>query len=641
MLGLRRQISIAVCDNVPLRDRLAAQLQQELEQPPRYPQLVSIEIDVENPLFLKQIGDWLKQHPHRSPAHSALTFQILGIERLTRQAPIQCRFLKHLQALSRHLPQLNVNLLLWLPRPWFHKIEQAVPEFWQWRTGVFQFPGEPGEVPASVQSAVELLRQSLQATANNTAGNGSRAPQSQRATAQGEFPLIRLPRPSVSHQRIPPAENRSGEESSPPTLDLLAKPDREATMGQTSQVAQLEREERSPEELAAAFIELGNSYRDRIAAGESTPEILNAAIQAYEKGLQWSEDDLPAAANILNDLGNFYWMRSRTPAELQQALADLEQAIQYYQLAATQLGNVEAAPRHYAMIQNNLGAAYSDLARYGESADNLQLSIRAYEEALSYRSAEAEPLKYGSTQNNLGTAYWHLAQQQDPAANLHAAIAAYQEAIAQYPQETAAMQWAMIQNNLGTARWNLAQYESPESCLREAIRCYELSLLHRTPEAAPEACATTQNNLGTAYWHLSAVEGLSPPEQQEALHNAIYAYAIAIQIGEELSHQEPPVLLNFDLAATHNNLGLVRYQLATEEQLTLDRDSKNEQLEASLRSHLEALHIATLESETYKTTFDYLVRTIRAFYREEGLSGQNRALSLVPGQLLPALLPKL
>lgn len=649
MLGLRRQISIAVCDNVQLRDRLARQLQQDFELP-QHPQLVSIEIDLEHPLFLKQIGSWLTRYPHRSATNFPLTFQVLGIERLTREAPVQCRFLKHLQALSRHLPQLNVNLLLWLPRPWFYKIEQAVPEFWQWRTGVFQFQGEPEAIPTSLQSMVERLKYSLYETGTEVRENGTAVPAGDNGNgngslhrdfaiaSQGKFPLIRNLKPVRSQPEPPPAsENRSGQEE-PIALPPRPQP---LSLKELDAIAQLEGEEQSPEALAAALIELGDSYRDRIAAGESTPEILEAAIQAYEKALQWSEDDLPTAANILNDLGNFYWMRSRSPVELQQALADLEQAIQYYQLAAAQLGDAETSPQHYAMIQNNLGAAYGDLARYGEPADNLQLSIRAYEEALNYRSAEVDPLKYGSTQNNLGTAYWHLAQQQDPVANLQAAIAAYQEAIAQYSPETAAMQWAMIQNNLGTARWNLAQYESPEPRLREAILAYEQSLLYRTPEAAPSACATTQNNLGTAYWHLSSVEGLSSPEQEGALHGAVAAYEIAIALGEEFNQPDSPIALTFDLAATCNNLGLVRYQLATEEQFERDGDFKNEQLEGALRAHLQALQIATLGSETYQTTFDYLVKTIRAFYRQEGLAGQNRALSLVPGQLLPALLPKL
>ncbi|MEO1378651.1 MAG: hypothetical protein AAFW70_31215 [Cyanobacteria bacterium J06635_10] len=37
----------------------------------------------------------------------------------------------------------------------------------------------------------------------------------------------------------------------------------------------------------------------------------------------------------------------------------------------------------------------------------------------------------------------------------------------------------------------------------------------------------------------------------------------------------------------------------------------------------------------------YIVKTIRGFHSELGIQGQNVALSKVPGQLLPEILPKL
>jgi hypothetical protein len=36
-----------------------------------------------------------------------------------------------------------------------------------------------------------------------------------------------------------------------------------------------------------------------------------------------------------------------------------------------------------------------------------------------------------------------------------------------------------------------------------------------------------------------------------------------------------------------------------------------------------------------------MIKTIRTFYQEQGISGQNLALSKVPGQLLPEILPRL
>ncbi|MGD2179727.1 tetratricopeptide repeat protein [Lusitaniella coriacea] len=637
LLGLRRQILIGVCDNSQLRDRLAQQLHDELEKPPRYPHLVSLDLNLENPAFLTQVGQWLKQYPQAQQSKVPCTFQILGIEKLTRQpAIVQRRFLRHLQTIARYLPQLNINLLLWLPRPWFHNVKQSVPEFWRWRTGIFEFEGEL-MVPPAIQSAIEVLKESLQGVPAKIEDipESSAIPLSARqgtTSKEGAFPLIKsLKTPRIKEVPAPKLPASEPSETVQPPVERMS----------LEEIERLEQENYPPETIAAAFIELGNTYRDRVSGGKGDSETLSYAIQAYERGLQWSEDDAPMVANILNDLGNFYWMRSRNGGKLPETLADLEQAVQYYQAAAEKLGSPEAAPGQYAMIQNNLGAAYSDLSRYGESADWLQLSISAYEEALRYRPAAVDPQKYGSTQNNLGTAYWHLAQYQDPLNHLKRAIASYEESLTYYSPETASMQWAMIQNNLGTAYWNLAQYEQPEQCLQRSIECYQASLQYRTPETVPPAHAATQNNLGTTYWHLSELEGMPPEQQQESLERAIAAYQLALSVAEELAHQDPPIPVNFDLAATYNNLGLVRYQLATNDEFSIEIPRKDEYLEAALKDHIQAATLVESPSETYNTTINYMVRAIRLFYQKGDLVGQNRALSLVPGQFLPAILPRL
>ncbi|MEC4805174.1 MAG: tetratricopeptide repeat protein [Jaaginema sp. PMC 1079.18] len=674
ILGLRRQIAIAVCDNLELRDRLAVQLERDINPSSRLPQLVTIDLDLNNPTFLKQIDRWLKQNPDAQNAPCTPTFQIIGIEGLTRQpSEVQCRFIKHLSAISRHLPQLNVNLLLWLPRPWYHNIKQTVPEFWQWRTGVFEFPGESNAASVSLQSAVDVLKKSLDASAHPVELNGHSSPQPEAdilmedsdrgrrlrsAHASGEFPFVRhLSFPGYPpSQKTPPSASKivqkaakTEEMTKPPVAANFIAPvavkSQLSVLPSLPSLADLDRleiENNSPEVLVQTFIEIGDRYRDRIANGETQLTTLSTAIAAYERGLQWLEDDLPTLSNIFNDLGNFYWMRSRSKdRELAHTLDDLEQAIQYYHLALEKLGNPDNAAQHYAMIQNNLGAAFGDLARYGEPADRLQLSIQAYTEALRYRNASVDPLKYGSTQNNLGTAYWHLAQYLDPVSHLKAAIAAYEEAVAQYSPQTASMQWAMIHNNLGTAYWNLAQHENSERWLQEAVQCYNFSLEYRTRENAPAACAATYNNLGTAFWHLGSKEVFNASQRQNYLAEAIAAYEVAIEIGSQLSQQQPPIPVNFDLPAADNNLGLVCFQLATTQDFDLDHTDQAQYLEIALKAHIRAIQIITSNGDAYETTLKYIARILRWFYQEGGIPGQNRALSLVPGQLLPALLPRL
>ncbi|MEA5469509.1 tetratricopeptide repeat protein [Spirulina sp. 06S082] len=618
-IGLRRQIFFAVCDNVGLRDRISQQLHAgDMARPSP---LVKLTLDVNNPNFLSAIATFLKQNPHTTPSLPHPTFEIVGIEELTRQgARVQQLFIRTLRRIERHLKKVEFSLLLWVSKPWFNNIRQSVPEFWQWHTGIFEFTGEQkvlGHRPTSPQYALLKGDRGTEVELRDRPNSAKIPPSEGTLTGnEEEFPRVASKTPPVISASVP--EKRAS----------------------TSQQREPVPQTYSRATMAQYYLQIAHQYRDRIAKGEADRATLTEAIQAYEQALQYQET-FPIAAEIYNDLGNFYWLRSRRPDSPEQAYADLEQALFIYQEAIATLSDRTAMPQTYAMIQNNLGAAYGDLARYRDLAANLRHSIAAYEEALYYRTAENNALKYGSTQNNLGTAYWHLAQHENPPENLQAAIAAYTEAGKHYDPEGDPLNWAMIQNNLGTAYWNLSQHEKRETHLRSAIDCYEKSSIYRTGENAPVACAATQNNLGTAYWHLTAIDGLEVTQKQDYLERALESYQIATQLAHHLHRQIPPVKVNFNFLGTYNNLGLVSYQLATEEQFSLSQSEKLQHLETALQAHLQALINVAQDSENYQTALNYIIRTVRAFYKQGGIEGQNLALSQVPGQLLPQLLPNL
>jgi tetratricopeptide (TPR) repeat protein len=863
-LNLRRQLFVAVCDDLSLRNRLAGTLHAELgtasakaSDTQGYPKLVSLNLSLSDPNPLGQIAQWSAQNRQPRSAIPTPAFQILGVERLTRRSPsVQRLFLRRLQAIERHLPRLESTLLLWLPRPWFYTIQQSVPEFWQWHTGIFEFEGQPTPLPpvgaskpeashtstASEEKAgsfpaashpspkseekagsfpvashpspkseekagsfpaashpssaseegkgsfkedlqrllahdlvedVDLASLSEISQENQHASDDSRNHQTNSGTATDKTNNQPAPAPNQgtaisSDQEVPipnpqsveplqeeqqnaqnlqsasPPSPTSQQQSTPSTspadtylqlgnyyhqaieqgdvseenlaiaiqayeqalqfledgspqasgilnnignlywmlsrnqtsaehrlsymeqsiqsyelalTKLTTEPNQETAISsgnqevpipnpqageppQEEQQNEQDLQSASPPSAADAYLQLGNYYRQAIEQGEASEENLAIAIQAYEQALQFLDDGSPEASDILNDIGNLYWMLSRNQTNAEHTLSYLEQSIQSYQRALTNL-TAEDAPHTYGMIQNNLGAAYGDLARYQDSTENLEQSIRAYEEALRYRRADSEPMKYASTQNNLGTAYWHLAQQQSSVPNLRAAIAAYSEALSYYNPQSDSMSWAMIQNNLGTAFWNLAQYEQPETWLQRATVAYQEALKYRTPEVAPSACAASQNNLGTAYWHLADQHQDDPEQKAEYLHKCIAAYESAIALVQELSRNTPPIPISFDVFATHNNLGLAYYQLATELQFSLPQDSKFAHLEAALQQHVQACTGVPAQSDAYQTALSYIVGTIRVFYNEGGINGQNRALSKVPGHLLPEILPRL
>ncbi|MEC4894245.1 MAG: tetratricopeptide repeat protein [Oscillatoria sp. PMC 1051.18] len=622
-IGLRRQIFMVVCDDFGFREILIQQLDAQLKGL----QLVTLELDLDNPNIVAQIGKWLKKNKlakkkrslsdHLSPTLLP-HFQIVGVERLVRQSPAQQqRFLRSLQSLERYLPRLEANLLFWLPCPWLNMIRQSVPEFWRWHTGIFIFQADPTPVDLELSRSTQVREskpdlnldwESTQVDSNTIAP---------LAVAQEDISVAEV---SVN------TEEETSVSVSLPQLDSL------------EDVAQLLEQSYSQNQIATALMQLGNKFREFVAAGDASQENLATAIQAYSQALEWAEDDFPHTPEILNDLGNIFWMMSRQTTETTEKLAFLEQAIQAYQFGLTRL-TAETAPQIYAMIQNNLGAAYGDLARYQDTTVNLQLAIRAYEDALHYRSPQEDPLKYGSTQNNLGTAYWNLAQKQNSPANLQSAIAAYNEALAQYSPDRTPTNWATIQNNLGTAYWNLAQYEQPEIYLRVAIDSYQNALEYRNSETAPAACAATQNNLATAYWHLATKVDQEPETKQEYLQSAIANYEATLILALRLTNQDPPVKLSFDLKGTYNNLGSVLYQLGN---LYHSNDlERQEYFIGALQAHLEALDLATPDTGGYKLAFNYIIRIVRTLYQEFGVSGQNLALAVIPAQLLPEILPKL
>jgi tetratricopeptide (TPR) repeat protein len=397
----------------------------------------------------------------------------------------------------------------------------------------------------------------------------------------------------------------------------------------------------SPLVLVEAYRTFGNFFRDRIEQGEATPQHLVIAIQAYEQTLLLLPESSPTCVDVLNDLGNLYWMMSRMLPNQTETMACLQQAIQAYQQALARIHPANHA-QTYPMVQNNLGAAYADLARHQEPVENLERSVQAYQQALRYRKPDTDPLRYASTQNNLGTTYWNLAQYKEPAANLKQAIAAYSDALRFYNPEQEPLNYAMIQNNLGTAYWNVAQHERPLDWLKLAVASYQAALQYRTLEAMPFAYAATQNNLGTAYWHI-ANQTKEPTERIESLQQAIGSYEAALQTTELLQQRQPnvPLMLNFDRFATHNNLGIAHYQLATESLSSLNSTEKSTHLQAALNHHVQAEQGWQGQANLRQTAMSCIIQTIRATYNQLGVSGQNVALSGVPGHLLPEILPKL
>lgn len=776
-LNLRRQIFLAICDDLALRNYLASCLAVELTDLPgvagsaevmaalqtspcqgmslpigdrvssqnpllKDSRLVSLPLDLANPDPLAQIARWKAEvfpGGRVRRTQCPITFQFLGIEHLTRQsAVVQGQFLRSLQQLGESVHLLDGTLLLWLPRPWLHAIQQSAAEFWSWHTALFEFEGDPTPVlseriPATSQ--VQSTRQSLQQQASQqdtspaltaqtgdsqanlwdvlvqdlarlhldgsdadaepvstftgatiaasskttmAQGQGDPGEHSPKPASGGSPPLFPSGSGSANHEATPdqpPAsqQDQTAAAFSSSILALTEQLRQQSTQEEhgialqvLQQIQQLQQQQAPPEMLASACQQLATFYRDRIEQGDTGEQTLQIAIWAYEQTLTWLGDASPLRADILNDLANLHWMLSRFATNVDSRPAYLEQAIATYQRALEALNPDQS--HNYAMLQNNLGSAYSDLARHSQPVENLQRSIEAYQEALKYRTLEDDPARYAATQNNLGTTYWNLAQYQQPATWLQRAILAYQEALHYYSPRQEPIHYAMIKNNLGTAYWNLAQCaqsgsanRTPElrglsarALLVQAIEAYHAALVYRTLETAPAAHAATQNNLGTAHWHLAmladgqtgdrpAASTASLPEnRRNHLQQAITAYTAALNAVQYLSvNSKPGAAVTFDQFATHNNLGLAYYHLATATDCPFNETQRLQYLESALHHHLQALQGWATQPDFHQTALGYIIQTIRAFYAQAGTRGQNLALSKIPAHLLPEVMKRL
>lgn len=732
-LNLRRQIFIAACDDLCLRDCLAARLHAELaaesagsdpRSPIDYPRFVSLELDLSDPNPWGSIAAWLTQHPppQNRGSYSPLPgFQILGAEHLTRQsAAVQWSFLSYLRDIEANLQMCESTLLLWVSRPWLSSIEQSAPEFWHWRTGVFEFEGEPTPAKGDFGHFEDFGNSGDLRNLRDSGDFGNKllisSLSGQSPIPDEQFPISYPPSPASDSQSVQLADEEQSSISHPPSpapdsksvqlADLVlaaASEDLEAENNaeseenflplQTLQYIELLQEHQcSCEALALAYHSLGNYYRDRILGGDISEQNLTIAIRAIEQVIAYLDVDtnsqqnqpltdecarliaqltqnltqyaqesnsLPPISDLLNDLGTLYWMlsRDRTQHNASDPVSCLERSIALY-LEGLNRTDAETVPQTRVRLNKNLGIASADLARYRDKTENLQHAVAAYQQALLDLDPAVEPQQYAAAQNNLATAYWNLAQDGEPIVYLKSAIAAYTQALSCYSPEREPLNYAGVQNNLGTACWNLAQHQPSEPLLVRAISAYREALKYRTRELVPAAAAATYNNLGTAYWHL-ANHFQQKQARTESLQQAITAYEAALDIAGKLDRTQ----LTFDALAARNNLGLAHYQLATDPDFAANKVAQTSHLEAALHHQLQVCaewgqHLndkgltygdklnlqASANSQaadSRQTALSYIVKTIRAFYSECGLPGQNLALSKVPGDLLPEILRRL
>jgi len=270
---------------------------------------------------------------------------------------------------------------------------------------------------------------------------------------------------------------------------------------------------------------------------------------------------------ILGLIGNFSIHISHFP--LGKRANNLEIAIIGYQIL---LSNWEPGSEKWAMIQNNLAAAYSDRIR-GEKADNIELAIASYTAALSVLTCDAFAEKWARTQNNLANAYSNRIRG-EKADNIELAIASFTHALTVLTRDAFPEYWAGTQNNLGEAYRNRIRGEKAQN-IEQAIASFTHALTVLTRDAFPEYWAGTQNNLANAY------RNRIREEKAENIELAIKSYTDALTVYTRDAFPQ-------DWAMTQNNLAI-----AYTERI---RGEKAENIELAIAHYRNALTIRTREA---------------------------------------------
>jgi tetratricopeptide (TPR) repeat protein len=619
-IRLRRQVFISVCDDLPLRNQLTQWLVNDLsrsslpelevpaieatgEVPDRPPspglRLVKLTLRPEQPDLQKQIAEWLSHRRGRID-RSQIAFQIVGIDALTSQsAATQRQFLNSLRALGHHYAQWDLNLVLWVTKPWLHAIRQSAPEFWRWYTGIFDFSGQP---------------------------------------QVAKYPTETLHTSTPQHPSTPTP-------NTPFITQWLSIPSDAALTETVHNLALLHQQSADDATLADAYRDLGNRYRDQ---PQQSLETLDLGIQAYGQALIRLPNTNPIVTDLLNDLGNLYWMRSRQQDEMEARQNDLDSAIEHYQKALAHTDEQQEAAR-YIMLQNNLGATWGELAQYFNSTTYLPHSISAYEQALATPDPYQDNQRRANTQNNLGTAYWTLAQYENPDAPLlQKAISHYESALEFYDAAQYPMPHAMIQNNLGTAYWNFSQCEklsqfstaTAQDLLVQAITAYQIALIYRTPEALPLGYAATQNNLGTAYWNLATDCQTLPTEMAEILDLTIVSYQASLAMVESLI-ASGTINFSFDPFATHHNLAAAFHRSVSHSHSPLNSDEQHNALQKAFTHHQIAWQGWQGQADYVEAAINGLAQVLRLAHDRLGSSLQSQLLASLPPQLLSEIMPKI
>jgi len=363
----------------------------------------------------------------------------------------------------------------------------------------------------------------------------------------------------------------------------------------------------SPDELPELLQEL-NSL-NRLSDMPRRVELCQTALGLVDRNAEpelWS--------GLQNELGN-----SLAQSPFGSCAENIELAIDNFN-QALQVRTREAFPEQWAATRNNLAAAYWNRIR-GDRAENIDLAIDNFNQALQVRTREAFPKQWAATRNNLAAAYWNRIRG-DRAENIDLAIDYYNQALQVYTREAFPEQWATTWNNLAAAYSDRIRGDRAEN-IDLAIDNFNQALQVRTREAFPEDWAMTQNNLAAAYW--TRIRG----DRAENIDLALDYYNQALQVYTREAFPEKWAMTRNNLAIAYSN----RIRGERAENIDLAIDHYNQALQVRTREAFPEQWAGTLNN--LAMAYSNRIRGERAENIDLAIDHYNQALQVRTREAFP------
>ncbi|MCK4864489.1 MAG: tetratricopeptide repeat protein [Gammaproteobacteria bacterium] len=258
----------------------------------------------------------------------------------------------------------------------------------------------------------------------------------------------------------------------------------------------------------------------------------------------------------------------------------LEKAMDHYKSLVSE----EDAKNIYAdsnvTVADNFLYTRGNYEQHRYSSNVFASAREIFDAALTEELRKQSPLDWAATQNSLGNILAALGQQQRDADLFNKAMACFNQALEVLKQEESPLEWAATQANLGTAMQALGRQESDAKLMNNAVDAYTAALLEYTRKETPEEWAMVMFQLAaTFYTYGSLLKG------NRTFQKSVVAYKNALA---ELDAD----LYALELAATHNNRGVVLHHLAESEEST-------ERLEEAIRAYETALTVCMEQQQPF------------------------------------------